>query len=100
MNAPNLRKWWSTIKTAVFGASSSLPLMVDRRGRRSGHQMRRPHCFRRRDDFHQQHSCNSSPVLFSVAFLFSFVCGLLLDWDPFGGNDLDETFPLFYKQVA
>ena len=29
-NAQNPRKWWSTVKTAVFGASSSLPPLVDR----------------------------------------------------------------------
>ena len=29
-NAPNFRKWWSTVKTAVFGASSSLLPLVDR----------------------------------------------------------------------
>ena len=32
-NAPNPRKWWSTVKTAVFGASSGLPPWVDRGGR-------------------------------------------------------------------
>ena len=31
-NALNPRKWWSTMKMAVFGASSSLPPLVDRVG--------------------------------------------------------------------
>ena len=32
-NVLYLRQWWSTVKTALFGASSSLPLLVDRGGR-------------------------------------------------------------------
>ena len=31
-SAPNSRKWRATIKTAVFGASSCLPPLVDRGG--------------------------------------------------------------------
>ena len=29
-NAPNPRKWWSTVKAVVFGVSSSLPPGVGR----------------------------------------------------------------------
>ena len=32
-NAPNQWKWWSPVKTAVFGASSFLPPLVDRGGK-------------------------------------------------------------------
>ena len=32
-NAPNPRKWWSTVKESVFGSSSSLPPLVDRGGK-------------------------------------------------------------------
>ena len=28
-NAPTPRKWWSSVKMAVFGESSSLPSLVD-----------------------------------------------------------------------
>ena len=31
-NTPNSRKWWSTVKTAVFDAISSLPSLLDRGG--------------------------------------------------------------------
>ena len=30
INAPNLRKWWSTVKTTVFGVSSRLPPLLGR----------------------------------------------------------------------
>ena len=32
-NAPNPRKWWSTVKTAVFGVTCSLPPLVYRGAR-------------------------------------------------------------------
>ena len=51
--------------------------------------MRRLSCFRRililssgGDYFHQPHSCDSSPVLCSVAFRSGFICSLVLDLDP------------------
>ena len=46
-NASNSRKWLSTVSTAVFGASSCLPPMVDRGGKLVCQQKRRPPCFRR-----------------------------------------------------
>ena len=33
MNAQSPHKWWSTLKSAVFGLSSSLPLLVGGGGR-------------------------------------------------------------------
>ena len=32
-NVPNPRKWWFTVKAAVFGTSSSLPPLVDTGGK-------------------------------------------------------------------
>ena len=32
INAPSPHKWWSTLKSAVIGLSSSLPLLVARGG--------------------------------------------------------------------
>ena len=32
MNVQSLHKWWSTLKTAVFGSSSSLPPLVSEGG--------------------------------------------------------------------
>ena len=40
-NATNSRKWWSILKTMVFGASSSLPPLLDS----GGQQKRRLLCF-------------------------------------------------------
>ena len=35
-NEPNTLKWLSTVKTAVFGNSSSLPPLIDREGKLIG----------------------------------------------------------------
>ena len=103
-NAPNPRNWWFSVKTAVFGASLNFPPLIDREVSWCGLQMRTPRFLAHleanqcRDSFQQPHSCDSPPVLQSVAFWSSFVRSLLLN--SYGGNDPDEMFPLFYKQVA
>ena len=48
-----------------------------------------------RDSFHQPHSCHPSSVLCSVAFRSCFIRSLLLDLNPYGGNNLDGMCPLF-----
>ena len=106
-NAPNPRKWWSIVKTSVFGASSSLPLLVDRRGKLVWPADERASSFSAnfdaklcQDRFQQPHFCDPPPVLCSVAFRSSFIHSLLLDLDPYSGNNPDGMFLLFYKQVT
>ena len=95
------------MKTAIFGASSSLPPLVDREGKLIwsadekacllSAQFDAKQC---RNHFQQPHSCDSCLVMYSVAFLSSFICSMLLDTNPYGENDPDGMFPFFYKQVA
>ena len=92
MNAQSPHKWWSTLKSAVFGLSSSLPPLVgggvglvcesvgkadlqsdDYDGKQS----------RESDDFPL--TCHPSPSLTSFAVRSSEVRRLLLDLDPYGG---------------
>ena len=89
---------------AVFGASLSLPLSVDRRGKLVLPLDEKATLFlvyfdakQCRDRFQQQHSCDSSPVLCSVAFWSSFICSLLLVLGLYGGNDLHDMFQLFFQ---
>ena len=102
-NAPNPSKWWSTVKTAVFGASSSLPPLADRTGKLvwsadekaslfSAHLDAKRFKIQCRDIFQQSHSCAPSLVLFSVAFRSSFIRSLLLHLDLYGGNDSEFLF--------
>ena len=52
-----------------------------------------------RDRFQQPHPCDPSPVLCSVTFCSNFVLSLLLDLNPYGGNDPDVMFPLFLISI-
>ena len=101
-NASNLRNDGS-----VFGASFCLPPLIDRGGKLVWSTDEKVTLFyaqfgakQCRDAFQQPQSCDPSSVLCSVAFRSSFVCSLLLDLDPYGGNDPDGMFPLCYKRVT
>ena len=85
---------WSlrSLMRATFGGQVSQPSLVSRWGHLDAKKCR--------DHFQQPHSCNPSPVQCSVAFRSSFVRSLLLNVDPYGRNDPDGMFPLFYKHVA
>ena len=48
-----------------------------------------------RDSFQQLHSYDPSPVLCSVDFRSSVIRSLLLDLDPYYGNDPGGMFSLF-----
>ena len=89
-------------KTMVFRASTNLPLLVDRGGKLLWSADEKASMISEHfdanqctDRFQQPHSCDPSPVLCSVVFRSGFLCSLLLDLNPHGGNDLDGIFPLF-----
>ena len=90
-------KWWSTLKSAVFGSSSSLPPLVSDKAvllleyfdsRQSREAVDLPL------------SCHPSPSLTTFAFRSSEVRRLLLDLDPYGGTDPLGMFPLFLERTA
>ena len=88
-------KWWSTVKTAVFGTNSCLRPLIDRGGKlvwsaNKNASLLSAHfdAKQRKDSFQQPDSCDPSPVLCSVAIWLSFAHSLLLDLYSYGGNDL------------
>ena len=105
-NALNPMKFCSTVKTAVFGSSSSFPTLVDSGGNLVWSADEKTLLFsahfdaKCRDCFQQPHACDPSPLLCSAAFRSSFVHSLLLDLDPYGDNNPDRKQPLFNKQAA
>ena len=96
MNAQSPHNWWSSVRYAVFGVSSSLPPLVGGGGGLVS------------DHFDSKQSKESvdlplshqSLSLVTFAFRSSEVRRLLLDFDPCGGTDSLGIFPLFLKRTA
>ena len=91
INVQSPHKWWSTLKSAVFGSSSSLPplvregggLVCGRADLLSDHFDRK----QPREAVDLPLTCHSSPSFTTFAFRSSDVRRLLLDLDPYGGTD-------------
>ena len=102
MNVQSPHKWWSTLKSAVFGASSPLPpigLVCESVGKTD----------QLSDHFDSKQSmeavdllftCHPSPSLTTFAFRLREVRHLLLHLDPYGGTNPLGMFPLFLKRTA
>ena len=108
MNAQCPHKWWSTLKSAVFGSSSdsSLPPLIGAGGglvselvgkadMLSAHFDGKPS----RDPVDLSSTCHPSLLsLTTYAFRSREVTRLLLDIDSYGGTDLFGMFPLFEEE--
>ena len=107
MNIQSPHTWWSTLKSAVFGSSSSLTQLVIEVGELvcesvgiadlpSDHfDSKQP-----REAVDLPLTCHLSPSLTTFAFRSSEVRRLLLDLDPYGGTDPLGMFTLFLKRTA
>ena len=107
MNAQSPHKWWSTLKSAVFGLSSSLPPLVGGGGGLVCESDSKADLLSDHFDGKQSResvdlplTCHPSPCLTSFAFRSSEVSRLLLDLDPYGGSDPLGMFPLFLRRTA
>ena len=107
MNAQSSHKWWSTLKSAVFGLSLSLPLLVGGGGGLVCKSVGKADLLS--DHFDGQQSresvdlpltCHPSACLTFLAFRSSEVRHLLLDLDPYGGSNPVGMFSLFLKRTA
>ena len=87
-------KWWSTLKSAVFGSSSSLPQLISEGGGLVCESVGNADLLS--DHFVSKQSreavalpltCHPSPSSTTFAFMSSEVRCLLLDLDPYGGTD-------------
>ena len=106
-NAQSLHKWWSTLKSAVFGSSSSLPPLISEGGGLVCASVGKADLLSDHFDSKQsmeavglQRTCHPSPCFTTFAFRSSEVRHLLLDLDPYGGTDPLGVFPLFLKRTA
>ena len=94
MNAQSPHKWWSTLKSAVFWVSSSLPPLVGEGGGLEYESVGKADLLSDHFDSKQSResvdlplTCHPSPSLVTFAFRSSEVRRLLLDLDPCGGTD-------------
>ena len=110
VNAQCPHKWWSTLKSAVFGSclDSSLPPLF---GEASGclvcesvgkAEMLSVHFDGKqsRDPVDLPSTCHPSPSLTTFAVMSRKVKWLLLDMDSYGGTDPLGMFPHFLKKTV
>ena len=107
MNAQYPNKWWSNLKSVVFGSSSSLPPLVGGGGGLVYRSVGKPDLLSDHFDSKQSMESFNLPLtshlftrLITFAFRSSEVSHLLLDLDLCGGTDPFGLFPLFLKRTA
>ena len=107
MNVQSPRKWWSTLKSAMFGSSSSLPPLISEGGGLVCESIGKADLLSDHFDSKQSReavdlplTCHPSPSLTTFTFRSSEVRRLLLDLDPCGGTDPLGMFPIFLKRTA
>ena len=107
MNVQFPHKWWSTLKSAVFGSSSSLPPLISEGGRLVCESVGKADLLsdhfdskQSREAVDQPLTCHLSPSLTIFAFRSTEVWRLFLDLDPYGGTDPLGVFHLFLKRTA
>ena len=107
MNVQSPHKFWSTLKSAMCGSSSSLPPLVNEGGGLVCESVDKADLLSDHFDSKQSReavdlplTCHPSPSLTTFAFRSSEVRRLLLDLDPYGGTDPLGMFILFLKRTA
>ena len=107
VNVQSLHNWWSTLKSEVFGTSSSLPPLVSEGGGLVWESVGKADLLSDHFDSKQSReavdlplTCHPSPSLTTFAFRSREDRRLLLDLDPYGCTDPLRMFPLFLKRTA
>ena len=107
MNVQSPHKWWSTLKSAVFGSSSKLNPLVSEGGGLVCESVGNSDLLSDHFDSKQCReavdltlTCHPSPSFTNFAFTSTEVRRLLLDLDPYGGTIPLGMFPLFLKRTA
>ena len=106
MNIQSTNKW-STLKSAVFGTSSSLPLLVSEGGGLVCELVGKADLLTDHFDSKQSReaadlllTCHPSPCHTSFDFGLKEIMHPLLDLDPYGGTDPMGMFHIFLKRTA
>ena len=109
LNLQCTHKWWSTLKSAVFGTRSSLPPFISEGGGLVCEPVGSADLLSDHFDSKQSReavnlplTCHPSPCLNTSTFTFRSreVRRLLLDLDPYGGADPLGMFVVFLKRTT
>ena len=107
MNAQSHNKWWSTLGSAVFSLSSTLPPLVGGGGGLLYESVGKADLLSDHFDGKQSResvdlplTCHQSRRLITFTFRSSEVSRLLLDLDPYRGTDQLGMFPGFLDGIA
>ena len=106
MNANSAHKWWSTLRSAVFGLSSSMPPLVGGGGGLVCESVGKADLLSDHFDGKQSSesvdlplTCHPSPSLTSCASRSSEVRRIWLDLDPYGALTLWVCFLFFLSEL-
>ena len=107
MGATQTHKWWSTLKSALFGIDDSMPPLLKPDGSLT-------HCPREKsrlfanvfedkqcdEELTLPQTCHPEAKLRMMAFRSREIEKLMLELDPYGGAGPDGIFPLFFIKTA
>ena len=106
-NATQSHKWWSTLKSALFGVDDGIPPLFKSDGTLTHCPKEKSTLFANVFDEKQSsdevvipQSCHPEAKLTTIAFRSREIKKLMLDLDPYGGSGPDGIFPLFFKETA
>ena len=100
-------KWWSALKTSLFGIEPSIPPLQKSDGSITYNPLEKANIlansFNSKQslaDIQLPQSCHPLPTFNSIAFRSSEIKSLLSDLDEYGGRDPNGLFPLFFKRLS
>ena len=106
-NASQSHKWWSTLKSALFGIDDGIPPLLKPDGSLVHCPKEKTTLFANVFDAKQSseelnipQTCHQEPKLTKIAFRSREIKKLMLEVDPYGGAGPDGIFPLFLKETA
>ena len=112
LGATQPHKWWSNLKSALFGVDDDMPPLLKTDGShthcpKKKKRKKKATLFANVFDGKQSdevltlpQSCHPEAKLTTIAFRSREIERLVLDLDPYGGSGPDGIFPLFFIKTA
>ena len=107
LGATQPHKWWSTLKSALFGVDDGMPPLLKPDGSLTHCPKEKATLLANVFDGKQSdevltlpQSCHPEAKLTAIAFRSREIERLMLDLDPYGGSGPDGIFPLFFIKTV